>query len=209
LVHKPTGLSLAEAASLPVSGLTALQAVEAVGLAAGERVLVLGASGGVGVHAVQIAAATGAHVTGVCSTGKAEVVRGLGAEAVVDYREPLPTGFDAILAIGGNQPVRALRGLLSSKGRLLVVGGEGGGQILGIGRQLRAVAMNPFVGQRLGMLVSKESGRDLQRLVDMVEAGAVRPVVGARYPLDQVGQALRDMAEGRIVGKAVVEVRSV
>ncbi len=206
LVHKPAALSFVEAAALPVSGLTALQAVETIAAAPGDRVLVLGASGGVGTFAVQIAAAAGAHVTGACSPAKADIVRELGAKEVVDYRDPLPGDFDAVLAVGGNQSVRQLRSLLAPKGRLLVVGGEGGGQILGIGRQLRAVALNPFVGQRLGMLVSKESGEDLQRLVATIESGALRAFVGVSYPLDQAAAALQDMAEGRIVGKAVLEV---
>jgi NADPH:quinone reductase-like Zn-dependent oxidoreductase len=201
LVRKPAGLDWAEAAALPVSGLTALQAVEAAGV--GERVMILGASGGVGTYAVQLA---GGHVIGVCSAGKAERVRELGAAEVVDYAGDLPGDVDVILAIGGNASVREMRRLLTPKGTLLVIGGEGGGRILGIGRQLRAVALNPLVKQRLGMLVSKESGDDLQRLVDLVDAGRVRPVVGARYPLEQAEQALADMAAGRVFGKAVLEV---
>lgn len=201
LVRKPASLDWAQAAALPVSGLTALQAVEAAG--PGERVMVLGASGGVGTYAVQLA---GGHVVGVCSPGKAQQVAELGADEVVDYADGLPGDMDVILAIGGNARVRDLRKLLTPKGTLLVVGGEGGGQILGIGRQIRAVALNPFVGQRLGMLVSRESGEDLQRLVDLVQAGQVRPVVGARYPLEAAGDALADMAAGRLFGKAVLEI---
>lgn len=207
LVRKPAGLGFAQAAALPISGLTALQAIEASDIQAGQRVLVLGASGGVGTYAVQIAAARGAEVVAVCSAGKAEQVQALGAKEVLDYRSGgLPGGFDVILAIGGNAPVRTLRAALQPKGQLLVVGGEGGGQILGIGRQIRAVALSPFVGQRMGMLMSKESGQDLQRLVDLVEAGEVRPIVGARYPLSEAAQALADMAAGRLFGKAVLDV---
>ncbi len=207
LVAKPAALSFAEAAALPISGLTALQAIEAADIQGNQRVLVLGASGGVGVYAVQLAAARGAEVVAVCSAGKAERVQALGAKEVLDYRsDALPGGFDVILAIGGNAHVRTLRAALQPKGQLLAVGGEGGGQILGIGRQIRAVALNPFVGQRLGMFMSKESGEDLQRLVDLVEDGVVRPIVGARYPLSDAAQALADMAAGRLFGKAVLEV---
>lgn len=208
LVPKPAGLSFAEAASLPVSGLTALQAVEWSGVSAGQRVAIIGASGGVGTLAVQLAAAAGAEVTAVCSAGKADLVRSLGAAAVLDYTlEDLPHGaFDVVLAMGGNAPVRALRRSLSPRGTLLVVGTEGGGQLLGIGRQLRAAALSPFVRQDLRMMVSKESGEDLQRLVDLVDQGVVRPVVGREYPLSAAPQAVRDMAAGRIAGKAVVRV---
>lgn len=207
LVRKPAGLGFAEAAVLPISGLTALQAVRAADVSNGQRVAVLGASGGVGVYAVQIAKAAGAHVTAVCSPGKFDLVGDLGADEALDYANPLPAGaFDVVFAIGGNQPVRQLRAMLTSRGVLLVVGGEGGGQVLGIGRQIRAVLWNPLVGQRMGMLVSKESGEDLQTLMDMVVAGTVRPVVGARYPLERAPDALADMAAGRLRGKAAIEV---
>lgn len=206
LVRRPMALDAVGAASLPISGLTALQAVEAAVVIPGDRVLVLGASGGVGVYAVQIAVAAGAQVTAACSPGKAALIAELGAQEVVSYELPLPDGFDVVLAIGGNAPVRQMRGLLKPRGRLVVIGGEGGGQVLGIGRQIRAVALNPFVQQRLGMLVSRESGEDLQRLVDMVERGSVRPVVGATYGLGDVGRALADLSAGKIAGKAVIEV---
>jgi NADPH:quinone reductase-like Zn-dependent oxidoreductase len=207
LVTKPADLPFAEAAALPISGLTALQAVEAAEVMAGQTVLILGASGGVGTYAVQIAAAAGAHVIGVCSAAKAAAVKELGAHEVLDYaHDPLPSGLDTILAIGGNLPLRAMRRALTRHGTLLVVGGEGGGRILGIGRQLRAVSLNPFVGHRLGMLVSKEDGDDVQRLVDLVSAGKVHPVIGARYALHEAGDALQDMAAGRIVGKAVIVI---
>lgn len=207
LVPKPADLGYEQAAALPISGLTALQALDAVAVQPDQRVLVLGASGGVGSFAVQIAAARGAHVIAVCSAAKAAAVKDLGAAEVLDYeRDPLPRDIDTLLAIGGNAPVRALRHCLTPHGTLLVVGGEGGGNLLGIGRQLRAVSLNPFVSQRLGMLMSKEDGQDLQRLVELVRAGAVRPLVGAEYPLAQAAEALADMAAGRITGKAVLTV---
>lgn len=203
LVPKPADWDWAQAAALPVSGLTALQALEAAGLQAGQQVLIVGASGGVGSLAVAIAAARGAQVTAVCSAAKAEQVLSLGALKVLDYaRDAMPEGMDAVIAIGGNAPVRTLRNSLTSKGSLIVVGGEGGGQVIGIGRQLRATLLNPFVSQHLAMLVAGESGEDLQRLVDM----GIKPVVGARYPLSEAGQALADMAAGRLFGKAVIDV---
>lgn len=208
LVRKPAGLTFEQAAALPVSGLTALQAVEAAGVTAGDRVAVIGASGGVGVYAVQLAKSAGAHVTAVCSAGKADFVRELGADEVLDYHgDTLQEGvFDVVLAIGGQTPVRQLRHALTASGRLLIVGGEGGGEILGIGRQLRAVAWNPLVRQKMAMLMSKESGEDLQRLVDLVAAGEVRPVVGQVYPLAEGAAALQDMADGKLRGKAVLRV---
>lgn len=207
LVSKPADLDFPDAAALPISGLTALQAIETTDVRAGQRVLVLGASGGVGTFAVQMAAASGAHVIAVCSAAKAAAVKDLGAAEVLDYaHDPLPRDVDVLLAIGGHERVSVLRQCLSAHGTLLVVGGEGGGDVLGITRQIRAVAQNPFVGQRLGMLISREDAGGLQRVVDLVQAGSVRPLIGARYPLEEAPVALADMAAGRITGKAVLLV---
>lgn len=210
LIAKPAGLSFVEAAALPVSGVTALQAVQDVAsVAPGERVLVLGASGGVGSYTVQLAAAAGATVGATCSPAKSQAVQDLGADEVYPHGfDALPHGvFDVVLAIGGNLSVRQLCALATPRGRVVVVGGEGGGQLLGVGRQLRAVARNVVVRQRLSMLVASESGEDLQRLADLVVAGAVRPLVGAQYPLDGAAAALADLAAGRVTGKSVLVVR--
>jgi NADPH:quinone reductase-like Zn-dependent oxidoreductase len=211
LIRKPADLSFAEAAALPVSGLTALQAVRSW-VGPDQRVLVLGASGGVGTYAVQLAKARGARVTAVCSAAKAAAVQALGADEVLDYAAGAPAGrWDVVLAIGGDLPVRRLRSLLTPAGTLVIIGGDMaggvfGGPVLGIGRQLRAVALNPLVRQRLAMLVASESGEDLQELAEAVAAGQVRPVIGARYSLGEAAAAVRDLAAGRITGKAVLEV---
>jgi len=137
---------------MPVSASTALQAVRDHGaVSPGQQVLVIGASGGVGSFAVQIAKAFGAEVTAVCSSGKMDFVRSLGADHVVDYAigNGLEVGdrrFDVVLDIGGNRPLRRLRSVLTPRGTLVIVGGEGGGRWLGIGRQLRAAMLSPFVG---------------------------------------------------------------
>src|SRR2546423_7358183 len=133
LAAKPRNLSFAQAAAVPVSGLTALQAVrDHAKVQAGERVLVIGGSGGVGTFAVQLAKARGAHVTAVVSTGKIDLVRKLGADEVVDYTHEDITGrYDAILDIGGNRPLSRLRRALTPRGRLVIVRGETGGRGLG------------------------------------------------------------------------------
>src|SRR5215213_2070023 len=147
LAPTPAGLSAEQASVVPVSASTALQAVRDHGrVQAGQTVLVIGASGGVGSFAVQIAKAVGAHVTGVSSTEKVDLVRSLGADEVVDYRttDLAASGrrYDVVLDIGGNRPLRTLRRLLSPTGTLVIVGGEDGGQWLGLGRQLLAVLMS-------------------------------------------------------------------
>jgi NADPH:quinone reductase-like Zn-dependent oxidoreductase len=212
LVHAPAELDLTEAATLPVSAGTALQAVRDLGHAApGQRVLVIGASGGVGSYAVQVAAAVGAHVTAVASGAKADLVRSLGADVVVDYRTteltPASTGggFDLIVDIAGGRKLRALRRLLTPTGTLVIVGAETGGRIIGgVQRQIGASLLSRFVKQRLVMFFASEKADVLGRVVDLVGQGAIRPTHGATYPLDRTGEAIDDLRGGRVRGKAVV-----
>src|SRR5919202_1803352 len=136
LAAKPATLSFAQAAAVPISGLTALQAVRDHGrVQSGERVLIIGASGGVGSFAVPLAKSAGAQVTGVCSTGKVDEVRALGADHVIDYtREEVTDGrrrYDVILDIGGNRRLSRLRRILTPRGRLVIVGGGNGGRGVG------------------------------------------------------------------------------
>lgn len=213
LVHKPRRLGFAEAAVAPISGSTALQALTDHGrLQPGERVLVLGASGGVGSYAVQLAVAMGAHVTGVASGAKAEMVRALGAERVIDHRRQHVDAdgpvYDLIIDAGGRNPLRRLRRALTREGRLVIVGGEGGNRVTGgIGRQLRAAALSPFVRQDLGFFIQEESERQMGRLVEHLESGAVVPAVARTFTLDEAPDALRALAAGEIAGKAAIVVR--
>ena len=168
LAAKPAGLSFEQAAVVPISGGTAIQALRAGRVEAGQRVLIIGASGGVGTYAVQLAKALGAEVTGVCSTAKLDLVRSIGADHVVDYtREDFADGaerYDLILDIGGNSRLSRLRRALAPKGTLVIVGGEEKGNVTGgFGRQLRALALSPFVSQRLTMLASKEHHTHIER----------------------------------------------
>src|SRR3954462_7267509 len=157
LAGKPANLSFAQAAAVPVSGLTALQAVRDHGrIRPGEHVLIIGASGGVGTFAVQLARSAGAEVTGVCSTGKVDEVRAIGADHVLDYtREEITDGrrrYDVILDIGGNRRLSQLCRTLTPRGRLVIVGGENGGRWLGgTDRQIRARLLSVFLGQPLGI----------------------------------------------------------
>ena len=129
LAPKPANLTFAQAAAVPVSALTALQAVRDRGrVQAGQKVLVIGASGGVGTFAVQIAKAAGAEVTGVSSTAKLDLVRSLGADHVIDYtRDDITAGghrYDVILDTGGHRPLSQLRRALTPRGTLVIVGSE-------------------------------------------------------------------------------------
>lgn len=211
LAPKPPSLTFEQAAAVPVSGLTAIQGLQAGGIEAGQKVLVVGASGGVGTFAVQVAKASGAEVTGVCSTPKVELVRSLGADHVLDHtRDDFADGtrrYDLILDVGGNSSLPRLRRALEPKGTLVIVGGESRGVITGgFGRQLRATALSPFVSQRLTMLISKERHDELHELSELVEAGEVTPSIDSVLPLAEVPDALRRLEAGAVRGKLVIAV---
>jgi NADPH:quinone reductase-like Zn-dependent oxidoreductase len=212
LVHRPPTLAPVPAAATAISGLTALQAVRDHGhVEAGQRVLVLGASGGVGSFLVQLAAARGAEVTGVCRGSKADVVRHLGAAHVIDHTSADPLDgsvrYDVTIDVAGNATLRRHRRALTPRGRLVIVGGEHGGPLLGgVERNLRAVLWSPFVGQSMTAFVSREGAEDLQELVDLIVAGHVTPAVDRTYPLSAAPDALRDLEAGRVCGKLVVTV---
>jgi NADPH:quinone reductase-like Zn-dependent oxidoreductase len=212
IAPKPANLSFEQAAAVPVSALTALQGVRDHGhVEAGQRVVVVGASGGVGTFAVQIAKAFGAEVTGVCSTAKADLVRTVGADHVVDYtRADFADGtqrYDVILDIGGNRRLSHLRRALTPRGRLVIVGGETDGRLLGgSDRQLRALLLSPLVRQKLGTFVASENAADLTVLRDLVEAGKIAPAVDRTYPLIEVPAAIRYLQEGHARGKVVISI---
>jgi len=209
---KPAKLSFEQAAAVPTSGATALQAVRDKGkVRPGQRVLVIGAGGGVGTFAVQLAKAFGAEVAGVCSTTKMELVRSIGADRVIDYtREDFADGrnrYDVILDIAGNRSLSHLRRALAPEGRLVIVGGEGGGKWFGgIDRQLRAQVVSLFVRQKLGTLIATARKEDLEELRGLVEAGRVTPVVDRTFPLSEVPEAIRYLRDGHARGKVVITV---
>ena len=211
LAPKPANLSFEQAAAVPVSALTALQAVRHAKVQAGHQVLIIGASGGVGTFAVQIAKAFGAEVTGVCSTAKADLVRAIGADHVVDYtREDFADGqhrYDVILDIGGNRRLSHLRRALTPRGRLVIVGGETGGRWLdGTDRLLRAYLLSPLVSQKLGGFLSSENSKDLMVLRDLIQSGKITPAIDRTYPLSQTPAAIRHLQEGRARGKVVITI---
>jgi NADPH:quinone reductase-like Zn-dependent oxidoreductase len=210
LAAKPASLSFEQAAALPVSAGTALQALTDVGrVQEGQRVLVIGASGGVGGFAVQIAKALGAEVTGVASSAKLDLVRALGADHVLDYRcddfADGRTRYDLVLDIAGNPRLSRLRRAATVTGTVVITGGEEGGSFSGgMNRQLRAVALSPFVRQRLTMFIARQRSADLERLTGLVEAGSVTPSVDRVYPLDEVRDAVRRLEAGQVRGKVVL-----
>jgi NADPH:quinone reductase-like Zn-dependent oxidoreductase len=212
LALKPATLTFEQAAAIATSGFTALQGLRDRGeTEAGQKVLVIGASGGVGTSAVQIAKALGAEVTGVCSTRNVDMVRSIGADHVIDYtRQDFADGtqsYDVILDTAGNRPLSLLRGALTRRGTLVIVGAEGGGRWIGaVGRTFKAFLLSPFVSQRLRAFISKESSDDLEVLRQFVEAGQLTPVIDRTYPLNETPNAIAYIAEGHARGKVVVTV---
>jgi NADPH:quinone reductase-like Zn-dependent oxidoreductase len=209
LFRRPDALSAPAAAVLPISGMTALQAVDAAQLRDGSTLLVIGASGGVGSYVVQIAHGIGARVTGVSRAAKADFVRSLGAERMVAYDNPTENHdgpYDAIIDTGGDTPLAELRSMLAPRGTLVIVGGERGDAVTGMGRQLHARILSPFVGQRLTFIVNRERQADLERLGRLVDDGTVKPALDSVFSLDQAADALRHLIGGHAQGKVAIAV---
>jgi NADPH:quinone reductase-like Zn-dependent oxidoreductase len=212
LARKPANLTFEEAAAAPISAVTALQAIRDAGrVSVGQKVLVIGAGGGVGSFAVQIAKDSGAEVTGVCSTGKADLVRSLGADHVIDYtRDDFARAgvlYDVMIDTAGNRPIPVLRRALAPQGTLVIVGGEGGGRVTGgFERSMLAPLASLFSRQKFRGLVAKENHQDLEALAALFEAGRVKPAVEKVYPLAEAPAAIARLHEGRVRGKVVVRV---
>jgi NADPH:quinone reductase-like Zn-dependent oxidoreductase len=211
LVGKPAALSFQQAAVLTVSGLAALQGLRDAGrIKAGQKVLVIGASGGVGSYAVQLARILGAaEVTGVCSTAKADLVRSLGADHVIDYtREQVADGsrrYDLILDINGSTSPSRLRRALTPAGTLVVAGGEGG-KWVGMGKQFRALALSAFVRQRLTTFISAQRLADIEELLRLAEAGQLTPHLDQMFSLAEAPRAIDWLSAGQARGKIAITI---
>ena len=212
LLPKPANLTFVQAAAVPISACTALQALRNAGsVQPGQHVLIIGAAGGVGTFAVQIAKAFGAEVTGVCSTAKTDLVRSIGADHAIDYtREDFTQGrqrYDLILDMVGNRSVSKLRRALTPMGRLVMVGGEGGGRWFGgLGEALLWLALSLFVRRKSRLLMTVMRKDDLQTLTELIEAGKVTPVIDRTYPLSEVPESIRSWEQGHARGKVVITV---
>lgn len=211
VARRAASMPAPEAAGLPVSASSALQAVDRAEVGAQDRVLVTGAAGGVGHYAVQIAAARGAEVTGVCAPHAAAFVRGLGASRIIDYTSAEITdeggGYDVIIDCGGNRPLRVLRRAMAPKGRLVVVGGESGGRVLGgFQRLLQAMVVSPLVSQSLRPLTAADDAEHLAAVTALVEAGTLRTAIDATCPMDDVASGVARLQAGGLHGKVVITV---
>lgn len=203
---KPANLTFEQAAAVPVSAVTALQALRDHGqIQPGQKVLINGASGGVGTFAVQIAKAFGAEVTAVCSTGKMELMRSLGADHVIDYTKEDFTKngkqYDLILAANGYQPLSAYQRALSPQGVYVMTGGA-------TAQMFEVMILGPWRskkgGQKMGNMLAKSSQEDLIVMKDLLEAGKVTPVIDRCYPLPEVADAIRYVEAGHAKGKVII-----
>ncbi len=204
IMRKPTNLSFNEAAALSFGGTVALHFLKAKGnIKSGESVLIIGASGAIGTAAVQIAKHFGAHVTGVCSSANLNLVRQIGADAVIDYRtQDLATmtqTYDMILDTTGTAPYSRCGHLLERGGRLLIANGTLAAT-LGIGGPTKSSGHTCIAG------VAKVTIPDLQQLADLATSGAYHPVIDRSYPLDKAAEAHAYVEQGHKRGSVVLTI---
>jgi len=199
-VRKPAGLSFAEAAALPLAGLTAWQGLVDVGnVQAGQRVFVDAAAGGVGHLAVQIAKARGAHVIGTASAGKHGFLRALGVDEPIDYHDEKATASDVDVYFGLVGEESDLRWLPAIKEGGLLIGVPSG-----VGDRVeKAAAAQNVRTERI--LVEPDRG-GLTGLVELIEAGQLKVRVEQTFPLEDVAKAHELGESGRVSGKLVLTV---
>ncbi|QRN92921.1 NAD(P)-dependent alcohol dehydrogenase [Archangium violaceum] len=203
LAPKPKTLGFTEAAAVPVAALTALQGLRVRGeLKAGQRLLVIGASGGVGTFAVQMGKLLGAHVTGVCSTRNVELVRGLGADEIIDYtRESFVSGgrsWDVILDTVGTD-YGASKKALARRGTWVTI--VPSPKVV----FYTALRMLPG-GPRVHTFMAQPEAAQLREVAEWIDSGRLRVLVEKVYPLPEVAEAHRHSESHRARGKLVLEL---
>jgi len=208
LAPMPAGMTYVEASAVPQAAAIALHGIRTRGqVRPGDRVLVNGAGGGAGTYAVQLAKLDGAEVTAVDNAEKLDLLRGLGADHVVDFRAQDYTAagrtYDLVLDLAGHHPVRHSARALAPGGRYLFVGGS-------VRSLLQVLLLGPLLGardrKRLRVLAVRTGVRQVAPLVELCRAGVVRTVVDRVYPLAEAPDALRRLGEGHALGKVVVEI---
>jgi NADPH:quinone reductase-like Zn-dependent oxidoreductase len=212
LAMKPANMTFAQAASVPIAAITALQALRDSGkIEPGQNVLINGASGGVGTFAVQIARSFGAEVTGVCSTRNVEMVRSLGADHVFDYTKEDYTEsgeqYDLIIDMVGNHSLSANRQVLSPEGKFVIIGGPKGNWLGPVMGPIKALVLSPLVDQEFGMMIARMDKQDLTILGEFMQSGEMTPVIDRSYPLSEVAAAIRYSEEGHARGKIIINVQ--
>jgi len=210
IARRPANLTFEQAAAVPW-GTTALEGLRDVGgVKPGHRVLIHGASGGVGTWAVQIARALGAHVTAVCSTRNVEMVRGLGADEVIDYTKDdfVKSGarFDVMMDMIGDRALSDVKSVLTPTGRYVPCSGGGGDWVGPFVRVIAGLILFAFGGRKFAMFVQSPKHEDLVAMTELIEAGEVKPVLERTYPLREAGEALRHVGAGHARGQTVIRI---
>ena len=208
LEHKPTNLTLGQAAAIPTSAIAALHGIRDVGnVKPGMHVLVNGASGGVGTYAVQLAKAYGAEVTAVCSTGKIDLVRSIGADHVIDYtKDDFTQGearYEVILDQVANRPLAACRRVLSPTGLHIPNSGNSGMPYI-----VKTMLVSLFVKQQARGYMATQKPGDLTELKTLIESGKLMPVIDRTYELGEISDAFAYLDRGHASGKVVIKIES-
>jgi NADPH:quinone reductase-like Zn-dependent oxidoreductase len=209
LTHKPSNLSLEQAALVPIASFTAIQGVRDKGrVGPGQKVLITGASGGVGVYAIQLAKHYGAEVTAVASAAKLDLVRSLGADHVIDYKTQSLTStglqYDVLIDLYGNPSLSDISSVLRPGGSAVLIGGIGGRWFMGVDRWPRALLVAPFRGFRARFLIHKDSHHDLVIIKRLIESGEIKPVLDRTFTLDEAAKAIDYVTNRHARGQVVV-----
>ncbi|MBB6411433.1 NADP-dependent oxidoreductase [Mesorhizobium sangaii] len=221
---KPKNLSMEEAASIPLVGLTAWQTlIERAGLKKGQKVFIQAGSGGVGTFAIQLAKHLGATIATTAGAASADLVRDLGADVVVDYRkddfEKALSGYDVVLNSQDAKTLEKSLNVLKPGGKLISISGppdpefareKGLNLVLRLilrllSRGIRAKARRR--GVRFSFLFMEAQGDQLGKITALIESGAIRPVVDRVFPFEATNEALAYVESGRAKGKVVIKVR--
>ena len=224
LALKPKGLTMEEAASIPLVGLTAWQAlVEKANLKKGQKVFIQAGSGGVGTFAIQLANHLGATVATTTSTTNVALVKSLGADVVIDYKtqdfEDVLRDYDVVLNSQDGKTLEKSLRVLKRGGKLISISGppdpEFGKEVAAPGfvrlvmRLLSSGVRRKALGLGVGysFLFMKASGSQLREITRLIEAGAIRPVMDRVFPFASTNEALAYVEAGRAKGKVVIKIK--
>jgi NADPH:quinone reductase-like Zn-dependent oxidoreductase len=210
MARKPDRLTFAQAAAVPLAGLTALQILHKAKVGPAQRVLIVGAAGGIGSLAVQMARMLGAHVTGVQSTGACDVVRSLGADRVIDYtKDDFTTEdarYDVVFDNVCNRELADVRRVVKPGGVIIPNGGGSPEKGISVTALLGTLATMPFISQKILFGGTKPNRADLEELASMLQAGSLSPVIDRCYPMAEAADAFRHLEAGHAHGKIVVTI---
>ena len=212
IVSIPENVTFEQAASINVAGLTALQGLrDKPRIQRGETVLINGAAGGVGTFAVQIAKVLGAEVTGVCSTRNLELVKSIGADAVIDYTQEDFTKsakrYDVVFDCVGNKSIADCRNVLNPNGRHIIVGAPHDPKLTELLFSfIHAGLLSLFTKQKSIPFIAKASQEDLRFIGELIADGKLTPVIDRCYKLSEGADALRHVENGHARGKVLIIV---